>query len=90
MGIPRSARDKERILNSADIHLARMVGVPRGAEMFVDGSFVVNLIFCNEIVGVNLQCGIFIRAGISGQCTLYLAPFEYHSRQVTTAPYRAC
>jgi hypothetical protein len=54
MGIPCSARDKEEILNDADIQLARMVGVPRGAEMFVDGSFVVNLIFCNQIVGVNL------------------------------------
>lgn len=68
MGIPRSACDKEGILNGADIYLARMVGVPRSAEMFVDGSFVVNLIFCNQIVGVNPQCGKFIRAGISGQC----------------------
>lgn len=67
MRISCSARNKEGILNGADVHLARMVGVPRGAEMFVDGSFVVNLIFCNQIVGVNLQCGIFIRAGISGQ-----------------------
>jgi hypothetical protein len=68
MGIPCSARDKEGILNGAVVYLARMVRVPRGAEMFVDGSFVVNLIFCNQIVGVNLQCSIFIRAGISGQC----------------------
>ena len=64
MGIPCSARDKEGILHGTDIHLARMVGVPRGAKMFVDGSFVVNFIFCNQIVGVNLQCNIFIRAGI--------------------------
>jgi hypothetical protein len=67
MGIPCSARDKEGILNSANIHLARMVRVPSGADMFVNGSFVVNLIFCNQIVGVNFQCGIFICASISGQ-----------------------
>jgi hypothetical protein len=54
MGIPCSVRDKEGILNGANIHLARMIGVLRSAEMFVDGSFVVNLIFCNQIVGVNL------------------------------------
>lgn len=68
MGIPCSARDEERILNGANIHLARMVGAPRSADMFVDSSFVVNLIFCNQIVGVNLQCGILICASISGQC----------------------
>lgn len=68
MGIPCCARDKEGILNGADIDLARMVGVPRGAEIFVDGSFAVNLTFCNQIVGINLQCRVFIRAGISGQC----------------------
>jgi hypothetical protein len=67
MGIPSSARDKEGILNGAGIYLARVVGVPRGAEMFVDGNFVVNLIFCNQIVSVNLKCSIFIRGGISGQ-----------------------
>jgi hypothetical protein len=67
MAISCSARDKEGILNGADIHLARMVGVPRGAEMFVDGSFVVNLNFCDQTMGVNLKCGILIRADISGQ-----------------------
>jgi hypothetical protein len=53
MEIPCPAGDKEGILNSANKHLARMVGVSRGTEIFVDGSFVVHLISCHQIVGVN-------------------------------------
>jgi hypothetical protein len=66
MGIPCSARNQEGVLNSADIHLAWMVWAPHRAKTFVDGGFVVNLIFCNQIVGVDFECSIFIRAGISG------------------------
>jgi hypothetical protein len=49
MGIPCSTRNRERVLNSADIHLAwvRVISVPNTAEAFIDGSFVANLIFRN-------------------------------------------
>jgi hypothetical protein len=53
MVTPCSTYNREGVLNSADIRLAWMARVPRGAKMFVDGSFVVNLIFCNQIVGVD-------------------------------------
>lgn len=80
MGVPCSARNREGVLDSADIHLARMGRVPDSANMFVDGSFVANLIFCNQIVGVNFQCSIFIRAGTQVNAKLCLAPSELHLR----------
>lgn len=90
MEVSISARDKEGILNGADIHLARMVGVP-GTKMFVDGSFIVNLIFCNQVVGVKFQCCIFIRTIYLVNARLHLIMLsDFHSRQVTTAPYRTC
>lgn len=54
MAIICSAYHKEGILKSADILPAWMIEVPRGAEMFIDGRLVVNIIFCNQIASVNL------------------------------------
>ena len=68
MRVPGAANDNEGILDSADIYLARMVWVPCGANMFIDGRFAVYLIFRNHIMSIDLQRGIFISADLCGQC----------------------
>lgn len=62
MDVSCSNSKRERILNRADKILARMIRVPCRTDVFIDVEFVANIIFYNQIVTINLQSSILIRA----------------------------